>query len=173
MSTDRSAGGSNASGSLSRNIVTTGAKSNSKSFHTDPTKCSMAAHLNFDQLEPIRVDLASHQIIPISRVPEVIGRTTRGKKVSMAAVYRWMSRASMPFLQMPGGRVTSVEALQLWAERRTQGASAAPTQTSLGRQRAIERAAKEAQSLLNPGKSGRATATTTPEFPDRPESKKN
>ena len=145
-------------------------KSSTTAPHLARMPCDAASVIAWD---PIRVDLASHQIIPISRVPEVIGRTTRGKKVSMAAVYRWMSRASMPFLQMPGGRVTSVEALQLWAERRTQGASAAPTQTSLGRQRAIERAAKEAQSLLNPGKSGRATATTTSEFPDRPESKKN
>ena len=103
------------------------------------------------QRDAIRVDLASHTVIPIGRVPEILGRNITGRKVSMAAVYRWMQQAGMPFLQLPHGRVTSVVAIQEWAEARTRRVTAAPIAVSRGRQQAIERAATEAALLLGAG----------------------
>jgi hypothetical protein len=93
------------------------------------------------------IDLASETIISLSEVPKHLP-AKRGRRFHLATIYRWaqcgLRGVRLETLRLGGSRVTSVEALQRFAERLTNPAAGdADGRTDARRERAAE--AVEAQ----------------------------
>lgn len=98
--------------------------------------------------EPIAVDLSHDTLVEIRRIPDLLPRNTRGNKIGLATVYRWIARDALPTLKIGGRQYTSTQALQRWCESRTpRGHAQSPKVPSL-RQGAVDRAAAEARVIL-------------------------
>ena len=91
------------------------------------------------------IDLAAETTIPLSDAPKHLP-AKNGKRIHLATVYRWIMRGvqgvKLESLKVGGGRVTSVEALQRFAERLS--SDGAPiSRSTRQRERAGDKAERE------------------------------
>ena len=100
------------------------------------------------------IDIANEEPIALRNVPSILPATGRGKRLQVSAVYRWVQRGldgvKLEVIRIGGRRYTSVEALQRFAEHRTQphGQGSVGPATSPVRQRQVERAATQVEKTL-------------------------
>lgn len=106
------------------------------------------------------IQIDQEQLVAIRDVPKLLPKRRNGKYVHVSAVYRWISRGVrdvvLESVKIGGQRYTSVEALQRFADRLSDTATAVPKprQTPLSRQRAIARAAEELERILGGARHG-------------------
>jgi hypothetical protein len=101
------------------------------------------------------IDLTAETILALSEAPRHVPLSHTGRTVSFPTVWRWAlrgivaadgQRIRLETLKLGGRTVTSLEALQRFAERlspRLDAEEAPPTRTPAQRRRASERAAEE------------------------------
>ena len=92
------------------------------------------------------IDLASEQIVTLREAAKFLPRQGGGRKVHICTLYRWTSRGvrgvRLETLKLGGTVVTSIEALQRFAERCSQMGST-PAKRKPRRSRELERAEQE------------------------------
>lgn len=96
------------------------------------------------------IDIASEELIPLARVPDLIPSRRADKRLNQATVWRWTSRGSRGILleavTIGGSRYTSLEAVARFVERLSgdqAGRAGAPSgRTPAQRKRDSERAEK-------------------------------
>ena len=90
------------------------------------------------------VDLTSEEIVTLREVVRILPRQPNGKALHISTLYRWCSRGlrgvQLESLRLGGRVVTSIEALQRFAERCSTAESTAGSSTTQRRKREIERA---------------------------------
>ncbi len=107
------------------------------------------------------IDLTREHLVPVREIPRFLPCRTSGKRVHISACYRWLSRGirgvKLEAIRIGGTTYTSVEALQRFAERLSSNTPRPLIEPSpsLGRQKAIARAARELEESLNPSRGTR------------------
>ena len=102
------------------------------------------------------IDLEHESLIPLREVPQHLPPRPTGRRLHVSAVYRWVLRGvrgvCLEATKIGGTTYTSKEALQRFADQlsaaRSALAVALPT-APVARRRQIERAAREAQRILD------------------------
>ena len=96
------------------------------------------------------IDLQNESLIPVREVPSHLPTSTAGQKVHVATVWRWIKRGcrgvKLETLLLGGSRLTSLEALQRFAERTTaaaDGATESGAETVAVHRRSHEQASRE------------------------------
>lgn len=93
------------------------------------------------------IDLSHERVLTLREAAGVLPKTPRGKKVHVSTLYRWCSRGvrgvRLESLRLGGRVVTSVEALQRFAERCSVANSTHEPQPASRRQREFDRAEEE------------------------------
>ena len=99
------------------------------------------------------IDIANEQLIPIRDVPKHLPRRASGRRVHISAVFRWISRGvggvRLEAIKIGGTTYTSVEALQAFAQHRSQADR--PPSPSVIRRRQLDRAEREAKAIVQTG----------------------
>ena len=87
------------------------------------------------------IDLRSEEVLTLAEAAKVLPPLRGGRRVHLSTLYRWISRGvagvQLEALKLGGTTVTSVEALQRFAERITFGAPSRPSDSA--RQDEVER----------------------------------
>lgn len=91
------------------------------------------------------IDLATETVISLTEATKHLPRRRAGKKPHVTCLYRWTTAGCrgvvLESIQVGGTRCTSVEAIQRFIERLTNGNAAAPTvRTSRKREQQIDAA---------------------------------
>lgn len=93
------------------------------------------------------------QLVRIRDIPRLLPPNSRGRRVSLATVYRWVTRDGLPTVRVGGTQFTSLEALQAWCESRSRRGHIHPA-PALPVTRGAQRAASEAARVLGLDPSG-------------------
>ena len=100
------------------------------------------------------IDINKEHLIRIHDVPRRLPRRPTGKQVHISAVYRWIKRGVrgvfLESVKIGGSTYTSEEALQRFADQRSNPTAAAASSNILpqSRQKRIEHAAQQIKKLL-------------------------
>lgn len=93
------------------------------------------------------IDWSEESILTFVEVAKRMPRRRRGRPVNVATIHRWAKNGvrgvRLESLRLGGGLVTSVEALQRFAESLTAGDGQRVVRTSAQRERAADRAEAE------------------------------
>jgi hypothetical protein len=96
------------------------------------------------------IDIASEHLITLQEAADRLPASRGGKPVHWSTIWRWIKDRKIEGVRIGARWVTSIEALQRHAERETLAALGAhamtPVQTRT-RQRAIQRADREAEAI--------------------------
>ena len=104
------------------------------------------------------IDLTAEQLIPIRDVPKRLPPRTSGKRLHISAVYRWIQRGvrgvRLESIKLGGTTYTTVEALQRFSNNLSSGVdmTVQSQPTARARQRQIDRASQEVDSILRPSR---------------------
>ena len=95
------------------------------------------------------IDLDREAILTFTEAARRVPMRRRGKPTHVATIHRWAKNGvrgvRLESLRLGGGLVTSVEALQRFAESLTAGDGVPVVRTSAQRERAADRAERELQ----------------------------
>jgi hypothetical protein len=79
------------------------------------------------------IDILNEQILTLSQAAKLLPRVRQGRKIGRSALYRWIGHGiggvRLESALLGGTRVTSMEALQRFVDRRTDGPRAGSVQT--------------------------------------------
>lgn len=93
------------------------------------------------------ISLSCEELLPVGDVPKRFPRGRRGRRIHVGTVYRWIScgagGARLEAIRAGGVLYTSAEALQRFANRCSGATVVAPTTTSPGWQKRVDRANAE------------------------------
>ena len=97
------------------------------------------------------IDLQAETVLTLADAARYVPRRRRGRKVHVSTLYRWAQRGirgiKLETLRLGGGLVTSVEALQRFAERLTSVDGAPVTRSEPQRRRDTAWAEAELEKL--------------------------
>ena len=93
------------------------------------------------------IDLQNETVVTLVEATNFLPRRRRGRKVHISTLYRWTQRGfrgvKLETLRLGGGLVTSIEALQRFAERLSAPEGSAKARSDVQRRRDNEQAARE------------------------------